>query len=218
MKYYKIIDENNMSCNGGTFDWTRYLPTKNEDGSWIPGKWTPVQRVVMCLSGYHVTDTNHLLDWADAQLYECEVIGPLTDEDNDKYVCRSIRLTRKIETWNNRNLRLFACWCIRQIRNSLNNERSKNAVDVAERYALGEASIKELNTARSGIWDLPASTIRSAAWSTVMFTAWDAAKAAAWFIARSEPWDVDRSVTRPVAEKVQNQHLLEMLGIESEEK
>ena len=85
----------------GNFDWTEYLPTKNEDGSWTPGKWTPEHPVVMCKSGYHVIDAYHLLDWANAQLYECEVIGAVADEDNDKYACRSIRLVKKIGTWKN---------------------------------------------------------------------------------------------------------------------
>jgi len=177
MKYYKIIDENNLSCNGGTFDWSEYLPTKNEDGSWAPGKWTPEQRVVMCKSGYHVIDAYHLLDWANAQLYECEVIGASTDKDNNKYACASVRLTRKIEAWNDKTLRLFACWCVRQIWHLLDDERTKTAVEVAERYAIGEATIEEMDAARSAA--------RSAAWSAARYA--------------------------------QNQHIIEMMEIESEE-
>jgi hypothetical protein len=221
MKYFKIINENNKSCNGGNFDWTEYLPTKNDDESWMPGKWTPEHPVVMCKSGYHVMDANHLLDWANAQLYECEVIGAVADEDNDKYACRSIRLVKKIETWNDRNLRLFACWCVRQVWHLLKDERSKRSVEVAERYAIGEASIEELRVARAAAW----AAAREAAWAAALAAAsWAAswaARAAAREAARAAAlaaaWDAALAAAWDAARDAQCQHLLEMLEIESEE-
>ena len=207
MKYYKIIDENNKSCNGGNFDWTEYLPTKNDDESWTPGKWTPEHPVVMCKSGYHVIDAYHLLDWANAQLYECEVIGAVADEDNDKYACRSIRLVKKIETWNDRNLRLFACWCVRQVWHLLDDERNKTAVEVAERYAIGEATIEEMDAAWSAAGSAAGSAAMDAARYAARYAAWDAARWAAW-----AAWEA----TREAARAAQCQHLLEMLEIESE--
>ncbi len=209
MKYFKIIDENNKPCNGGNFDWTEYLPTKNDDESWMPGKWTPEHPVVMCKSGYHVIDANHLLDWANAQLYECEVIGAVADEDNDKYACRSIRLVKKIETWNDRNLRLFACWCVRQVWHLLKDERSKRSVEVAERYAIGEASIEELRVAMDAAWDAAWDAAGEAASYAAWDAAWDAAGEAASYAAWKVAWDA--------AKAAQCQHLLEMLEIESEE-
>lgn len=207
MKYFKIIDENNKSCNGGNFDWTEYLPTKNDDESWMPGKWTPEHPVVMCKSGYHVMDANHLLDWANAQLYECEVIGAVANEDNDKYACRSIRLVKKIETWNDRNLRLFACWCVRQVWHLLKDERSKRSVEVAERYAIGEASIEELCVAMDAAWD--------AAWDAASYAASYAAGEVASYAAWKVAWEAARAAR--AARAAQCQHLLEMLEIESEE-
>ena len=69
---------------------------------------------------------------------------------------------------DDRTLRLYACWCVRQVWHLLTDERSRKAVEVAERYAEGRATIEELAAAGAAAWD--------AAWAA----AWDAASDAAW--------------------------------------
>lgn len=70
-----------------------------------------------------------------------------------------------------RDARLFAVWCARQVQHLMPDQRSINALDVAERYATGEATDDELFAA----WDAARDAVRDAESAL----AWDAASAAA---------------------------------------
>lgn len=50
---------------------------------------------------------------------------------------------------DDRTLRLFAVWCARQVQHLMEDERSIAALDVAERFANGEATSEELAAARA---------------------------------------------------------------------
>ena len=78
-----------------------------------------------------------------------------------------------------RELRLIAVKCARQVQHLMKDERSINALDVAERFANGEATQEELNAA----WDA-ARAAGDAAWAAAWAAAWEAAGAAAWAAAR----------------------------------
>ena len=78
-----------------------------------------------------------------------------------------------------RELRLIAVKCARQVQHLMKDERSINALDVAERFANGEATQQELNAA----WDA-ARAAGDAAWAAAWAAAWEAAGAAAWAAAR----------------------------------
>ena len=75
---------------------------------------------------------------------------------------------RTVEGYD-REIRLFAVWCARQVQHLMKDQRSLDALDVAERYANGEATKSELTAA--------ADTARAAAWA-----ARDAAMDAAWAV------------------------------------
>ncbi|WP_420921528.1 hypothetical protein [Burkholderia glumae] len=51
-----------------------------------------------------------------------------------------------------RDARLFAVWCARQVEHLMEDQRSKDALDVAERFANSEATEKELAAAAVAAW------------------------------------------------------------------
>lgn len=109
------------------------------------------------------------------------------------------------ELISDKTLRLFAVWCARQVQHLLIDERSLRALDVAERFAHGEATKEELEAARSAVGPAAWSAAYSAAWST-----WSAARSAAaaawlaaWVVADSaarSAWSAAESAAWPAAE------------------
>lgn len=161
-KLFKFTGKGGETYNG--YKWP--LPKKVK-GEWIPGEWTePIKgKLEPCERGYHLTDFERIWKWSNEEMYEVEYKGKLvTSKDDDKYVVRQARLTRRVEKWNDKTLRLFACWCARNALRLIENPdpRSVNAVDVAEKFAKGKATKEEL----------------AAAWAVARDAAWDAAWAA----------------------------------------
>ena len=101
------------------------------------------------------------------------------------------------EFMTDKELRLYAVWCARQIQHLMTDERSINALDVAERYANGLATREELSTARAAAWDAAwdaasRDAARAAAWAAAWAVAWAAARDAAWDAAWAAAWDATR--------------------------
>jgi hypothetical protein len=49
-------------------------------------------------------------------------------------------------------LRRFACWCVQRVWHLLTDERSRHAVETAERFCDGTATLEELDAARDDAW------------------------------------------------------------------
>ena len=145
MKYYKFLTDDNKGKYSG-FNFTGYLPRGNK-----PGKWLPKVKgdLVSCKKGYHACGPDNVTEWIDVQMFEVEY----SDEPvvhGDKVYGRSIRFVRKMEGWNEKTARLFACDCADRALHLVRNpdKRSVNAVAVSRRYANGAATKKELDAAR----------------------------------------------------------------------
>jgi hypothetical protein len=63
-----------------------------------------------------------------------------------------------------REARLYAVWCVRQVQHLMTDPRSLAVLDVAERYAEGEATDKELTAARVAARDAAGAAAQAAAW------------------------------------------------------
>jgi hypothetical protein len=84
-----------------------------------------------------------------------------------------------------REMRLLAVEFARQVQHLMPDPRSVAALDTAERFANGLATLNELSDARAAAWD----AARDAAWDAAWAAAWDAAWAAAWDAARAAARD-----------------------------
>ena len=102
-----------------------------------------------------------------------------------------------------RELRLFAVWSARQVQHLINDERSINVLDVAEKYANGLVTNEELSAARSA-----ARSAAQSAWSAAeSAAAWSAQSAwSAWSAAaQSAAWSAQSA-----AESAQIDYLLDL--------
>lgn len=143
------------------------------------------------------------LNWSDFDQFKpCysplerygEFSGNILDILNDERIPHDDKLwaaTRE-GILDDKTLRLFACGCVREVWHLLADDRSKTAVEVAEKYAHGECSVDELNAARAAAWaaarSASRSAARSAAWSAARDASRSAAWSAAWSAARSAAW------------------------------
>ena len=104
-------------------------------------------------------------------------------------------------------LRLIACDMVRYtplsdgrtVWDLLTDERSRNAVEVTERYAVGEATDKELQAAWELAWSVARDAPSAAAWEAPRSAAW----AAAGDAARSAAWGTAWAAARDAAGKAQ---------------
>ena len=103
----------------------------------------------LCKNGYHFPRNSYLPRWIEAELYEVEIGGERIDDD-DKFCVRGpVRLVRRLDGWDEKNQRLFACDCAERAltRTEKPDERSVKAVEVARLYAHGQVNEEGLMAA-----------------------------------------------------------------------
>jgi len=136
MKIYKVLASDGVSPHhGGSGKW--FVPKGKR-----PGKWMPVIKDIQpCERGYHFVNLEQLPTWSGPTLYEVEVRGQVIHRA-DKSVAEQARLIRKVETWNEKTLRLFAADCAEHVlgiyeRVYPKDDRPRKAIQTARDFANG---------------------------------------------------------------------------------
>ena len=116
-----------------------------------------------------------------------------------------------------REIRLYAVWCARQVQHLMTDPRSLAAIDVAERYACGHATEGDLRKARDAAvvardaakdaWIAARAAARAVrAVRAVRAAAW----AAAWAAARDSAWAAAEDAAEDAARDAQEKKLREV--------
>jgi hypothetical protein len=144
--YYKVLDENGESVNGGKGKWP--LP---KDGR--PGRWKTVRgKLIPCKHALHGCTANQLPEWLGPVIYEMEYDGEVQDHGDKSYGAKA-RLLLRMTNWTETSARMFAADCVErgllQERKAGRepDTRSWAAVGAARAFAQGEISSEELASA-----------------------------------------------------------------------
>jgi hypothetical protein len=166
---------------GAVGPYSGYVFTPSSDA------WLLPRPVVACSSGYHFATIENLVNWARPEAYEIETRGAVGL--GDKSAAESIRFVRQLHC-DDRVLRHFAADCAEAClplfeRERPRDDRPRRAIEVARRFADGQATLGELAVA----WAAAGAAAR-AQWA--IGAPWDAAWAAAGAAARA-PWAAARA-------------------------
>lgn len=167
-------------------------------------RWTRgINPVVPCRTGWHLARGAQVLNWLSPTLWiaEYDPTWPVV-EQFDKLVAGRVRIVEKVERWDKRTARLFAADCAEaallgeRATGREPNDRSWEAIEVARRFADGNASASERAAARAARDAARAATEDAAraardAARAAREAAYDAARAAyaAAYHATLDAWD-----------------------------
>jgi len=195
------------------------------------GKWTQRTAPVLCISGWHGVEErhvlNHLPSQLGAELWEIEIKGKRVDGE-DKFAAEQMRLVHHLGSTTAKNLRLFSSDVAEDVIDLFevkypDDNRPRNAIEVARRFANGEVSTEEMAAARAAAWgaagdagaaagyagaaagyarDAARDAARGAARVGAGYArdaAWAAAWGAAWDAACAAAWDAASDAARAAA-------------------
>ncbi len=113
-----------------------------------------------------------------------------------------------------RDARLFSVWCARQVQHLMTDQRSIDALDVAERFANGTATEKELTASRAAACaaarDASRAAACAAAWAAARDAACAAARDAACAASRAAACAASRAAARDAALDAQKAMFIRM--------
>jgi len=181
MTYYKVLAADGCSpVHGGTGKW--FLPKGK-----LVGKWMPAIKPVLCQQGYHFVTLDQLPRWVGPTLYEIEVRGEVLTAE-DKSVAEQARLIKRVDTWNEKNLRLFAADCAEHVlgiyeKQYPNDEHPRKSIQAARDFANGLIDAAAANAASASAYAASAYAASAAAYAAS--AAANAASASAYAYAAS---------------------------------
>lgn len=134
--YFKVLQESGECYHGGQGAWP--LPAADGPGDWLP-KLTG--EIVPCQYGYHILRPEDVVYWPGPALFivetQAETIPHASADGTDSKLVTAgpVRLVSRVETWNDRTLRLFAADCAEYVlpifeRDSPNDQRPRNALSL----------------------------------------------------------------------------------------
>jgi hypothetical protein len=136
MTYYKVLAADGISPqHGGSGKW--FIPKGKRMGKWMPA----IKNIQLCARGYHFVNIEQLPQWLGPTLYEIEVRGQIIHEA-DKSVAEQARLIRKVKTWNDKTLRLYAADCAERVlglyeKQYPKDDRPRKAIQATRDFANG---------------------------------------------------------------------------------
>jgi hypothetical protein len=151
--YYKVLADDCTPHHGGT-------------GVWHPKKWRSVRReLIPCQRAIHACRREDLVYWLGPTIWTFEFADEPTVHENKVYG-RKGRILERLETWNARAARLFACDCAERSLTHLTtpDHRLVAAIACARRFADGQATQGELVAARAAAWKAASAAAREPAW------------------------------------------------------
>lgn len=114
-----------------------------------------------------------------------------------------------------RDLRLFAVWCARQVEYLNDDPRVKQCNDISERFANGLVTSEELAAARVAAWKAARAAAGPAAVVAAGAAAWSAARNAACEAARAAAWNAAGAAALNAAQDAQKEMFINMLNGEA---
>ena len=134
-RLYKVISADGSPLHGGTGQWS--LPVDGRPGEWMP----TVERVRVCLSGYHLTSSPPSWLKPRCRIFLAEGRGA-SEAEGSKTAYASARLLREV-TLGDWDLRLFAADCAEHVLHFYEakfpkDDRPRKAIEAARKYARGE--------------------------------------------------------------------------------
>ena len=223
---FKVLDEKGRPCNGGHGEWP--LPRNGK-----PGKWLKVEgELVPCRNGLHLCTPEQLVDWLGPTIWLAEA-GKERIDAGDKTVVRRARLLSRVETWDEKSARLFACDCahralLRERRAGREPDaRSWDAVRIARALARGKATEQDRAAAWAAAeaaawaaawaatWAATGAAAGAATWAAAPAATWAAAPAATWAAAEAAAWAAAEAAAWAAERAWQIKRLMRYLGLEN---